>query len=208
MAEYYLQEMNDLRSEGTRRAFYRLRTYRQATMDDVLAYMEKNGAMVHRGEAQLVLAEVQQALRHFLSLGYTVKIDPLGSFRLSLGPRPEQEVEPVAGDTPARNATSIGVRDVLFTADRSFVKVLDLETNLVRSKTHKLTPSPYTPAERLQRALEYIDQHGFMRIADYVRLTGLSRTSATTELQTLRRDETSGLTTAGRGTQKVYVRRK
>lgn len=208
MAEYYLQEMNDLRGEGALRAYYRLRTYRQATMDDVLTYMERNGAMVHRGEARLVLEEVQMALRHFLSLGYTVKIDPLGSFRLSLGTRPEKEVEALDGEEGTRNASSVGVRDVLFTADRHFVDAVDLDTRLERSKTHRLTSSPYTREERLQQALDYIDQHGFLRIADYVRLTGLSRTSATKELQTFRRDETSGLTTAGRGTQKVYVRRR
>lgn len=207
MAEYYLQEMNDLRGEGTQRAYYRLRTYRQATMDDVLTYMERNGAMVHRGEAKLVLEEVQMALRHFLSLGYTVKIDPLGSFRLSLGTRPEKEVEALDGEEGTRNASSVGVRDVLFTADRHFVDAVDLDTSLERGKTHKLRESSYTPAERLQRAFDFIDQHGFMRVADYVRLTGLSRTRATKELQTFRRDETSGLTTAGRGTQKVYVRR-
>lgn len=208
MAEYYLQEMNDVRGDGKQNAFYRLRTYRQATMEDVLTYMEGNGAMVHRGQVQLVLEEVQKALCHFLSHGYTVKLEPLGSFRLSLGTRPEKDVENLDGEDGKRNASSVCVRDILFTADHGFVKTIDMRTHLQRSKTHRLSPSPYTREERLQRALNYIDQHGYMRIADYVRLTGLSRTYATKELQAFRRDETSGLIYEGRGTQKVYVRRK
>ena len=60
--------------------------------------------------------------------------------------------------------------------------------------------------QRLQLALEYLDKNGAMHIADYMELTGLSRTTATLELKAFRQDPTSGITFVGRGSNKVYVK--
>ena len=47
-----------------------------------------------------------------------------------------------------------------------------------------------------------------MRIADYMEMTGLSRTTATLELIEFRKDPESGITFIGRGSSKVYVRKQ
>ena len=60
--------------------------------------------------------------------------------------------------------------------------------------------------QRLQLALEYLDKNGVMHIADYMQLTGLSRTTATLELKAFRQDPASGITFVGRGSNKVYVK--
>ena len=207
MAEYHLQEMNDVRGDGKKHAYYKMKTVRQATMEDVLKFMEDNGSMVRRGETVLVLEEVQKALIHFLTLGYTVKIDQLGVFRLSLGTAPNKEVEAMDEDAEARNATSVVVRDVVFAAEKRFIGELNMNIRLQRGRTRHLHKPKCDAAERLSRALAFIDEQGFMRIHDYMQLTGLSRTMAQKELVQLKHDPSSGLTTKGRGTQKVYVRR-
>ncbi|MBP3664028.1 MAG: hypothetical protein J6J03_02595 [Tyzzerella sp.] len=51
-----------------------------------------------------------------------------------------------------------------------------------------------------------MDKNGAMYIADYMQLTGLSRTTATIELKSFRQDPTSGITFVGRGSSKVYVK--
>ena len=56
-------------------------------------------------------------------------------------------------------------------------------------------------------ALEYLEKHGAMKIANYMALTGLSRTAATLELQEFRQDKSSGIDFIGRGSAKVYVKR-
>ena len=43
-------------------------------------------------------------------------------------------------------------------------------------------------------------------ILEYMKLTGLSRTTATMELKAFRQDPASGITFVGRGSQKVYVK--
>ena len=64
--------------------------------------------------------------------------------------------------------------------------------------------------ERISRNGSAIDRgeiEGILiRIADYMQLTGLSRTTATLELKSFRQDPTSGITFVGRGSNKVYVK--
>jgi hypothetical protein len=45
-----------------------------------------------------------------------------------------------------------------------------------------------------------------MRVANYMELTGLSRTKATLELRAFRQDASTGIATIGRGSTKVYVK--
>ena len=73
----------------------------------------------------------------------------------------------------------------------------------------KLCRSPYTKEERLQLALDFLNDpaHPFMRLDDYATLTGLSKTVASKELVEFRENAETGITTTGRGTSKVYVKR-
>ena len=58
-----------------------------------------------------------------------------------------------------------------------------------------------------ETSLGYLEKHGAMKVANYMEMTGLSRTAATLELQEIRRDTTSGIDFIGRGSAKVYVKR-
>ena len=87
------------------------------------------------------------------------------------------------------------------------VKKARKDCQLQREGTARIHRSPYTKEQRLNLALEYLEKHGAMKIADYMELTGLSRTTATLELQEFRRDMNSGIDFIGRGSAKVYVKR-
>ena len=87
------------------------------------------------------------------------------------------------------------------------VKKARKDCQLQREGTARIHRSPYTKEQRLNLALEYLEKHGAMKIADYMELTGLSRTTATLELQEFRRDMNSGIDFIGRGRAKVYVKR-
>jgi hypothetical protein len=77
---------------------------------------------------------------------------------------------------------------------------------LERAGESRLHRSPYTQEERLQLALQYLSEHGAMRVVEYMELTGLSRTKAAMELKEFRQDASSGITFIGRGSAKVYVK--
>ena len=69
----------------------------------------------------------------------------------------------------------------------------------------------FKQAETHRRFFEMMSSFGiharnmFMRVPDYVRLTGLSRTTASIELRKLASNPSSGITSRGRRSQKYYV---
>ena len=71
----------------------------------------------------------------------------------------------------------------------------------------RLKKSKFSLEERVQKAHEFMKENYFMRVPDYVRLTGLSRSKAGEELRRLERDPATGITSRGERSQKVYVLR-
>lgn len=207
MAKYIKQEMPDMRGSGETKAYYRMKTIRNIGMDEFIELMTRYGGLSH-GTAIAVLTQAADTLGELLGMGYSVNIDGLGNFKATVGLKRFKEMDSLDGEDAKRNAQSLRVNGVNFKADKELVKQADRHCKLERSHVSRLRKSPYTREERLARALQFIDERGFMRIADYVSLTGLSRTSACTELQELRRDPSSGITAEGRRPATVYVRRK
>ena len=79
--------------------------------------------------------------------------------------------------------------------------------DLKRAGVSRLCRSPFTKEQRLQKALEYLQSHGAMKVKHYMELTGLSHTVAAKELCELEHDASSGITSIGRFAGKVYVKR-
>ena len=67
--------------------------------------------------------------------------------------------------------------------------------------------SPFCKEERLQKALEYLNAHGAMKVKDYMEITGLSHSVAAKELCGFEHEAASGISSIGRLAGKVYVRR-
>ena len=132
----------------------------------------------------------------------------MGTFCATIGVRPDKEMDEIGGEKPHRNALSLKVNGVNFRADKQLVKHIDRHCRLERGGVHRLHRSPYTKEERLALAQKYLDEHPLMRVADYTALTGLSRTTATLELQEFRRDPASGIGISGSRQTSVYVKRK
>jgi hypothetical protein len=79
---------------------------------------------------------------------------------------------------------------------------------LVKGGVSRIRKSKLTLEERIQKAREFLETNMFMRVPDYVRLTGLSRPSATKELRQLVLNPSSGIASRGSRSQKYYVLRK
>jgi predicted HTH transcriptional regulator len=92
--------------------------------------------------------------------------------------------------------------------DRKLVDDINKDNSFERTTGNPISPSPYTPKERLQRALSHIDKHGFITLQEYANLNRLSRSEASRELSKLVSNPTSGITAKGVGSHKVWVRSK
>ena len=71
------------------------------------------------------------------------------------------------------------------------------------SRVHR---SPYSKEERLQKALDYLEENKLLKVRQYMELTGLGHTTAAKELRTFSRDGSSGIVSVGRGSAVVYVK--
>ena len=205
MAKYIKQEIADMRGEGQTKAYYRMKTIRNIGMKEFIEIMTRYGGLTE-GTAIAVLTQASDTLGELMGMGYTVTLDGFGTFKATVGLKRFKEMDTIDGDDTKRNAQSLCVDGVNFKADKELIRQVDRHCKLERSHTSRLRKSPYSREERLARALQFIEEKGFMRLTDYVQLTGLSRTTACRELLELCKDHTNGIDTSGRGVHKVYVR--
>ena len=206
--KYYKQEMPDLHGTGKQKSYFRPATYTNIHGDQLFRRMGMSGSGASEETMRAAVRIIRETILHYLSIGHTVTIDGLGSFRLSLGLKEGKVMEPTddESDETKRNAQSVEVKKVLFKVDRTFLQDLNMGISFERTETKRLKKPNTSKEERLQMALDYLDSHAFFRAADYVSLTGLSQSAAHYELQSLVADKSSGLKTNGKGTHIVYVK--
>lgn len=198
--------MIDLSGKGEEKIYYRLQTERNIGFDELVQEIELRHRVVNRGLVKNVMTHVVDAMAELLGKGYSVSIDGLGTFRASLGLKEEKEMDTFDGDEAKRNARSLRLTGINYRADKELIKDANRHCKLERAGESRLHHSPYSKDERLKLALQYIEEHGAMRVVEYMNLTGLSRTKATLELKEFRQDASSGITYIGRGSAKVYVK--
>lgn len=206
MARYIKQELPDLHKTGEKKAYYRMKTERKIDFNQFIDLISRHNSGISRGEAFHVLTHATDILAELLAQGYSVTIDEMGTFKATIGLVRDKEVDSFDEGTPKLNARSLRVDGVSFKADKRLILNVDKRCDLKRAWVSRLCRSPFTKEERLQKALEYLNAHGAMKVKDYMELTGLSHTVAAKELREFENDTASGITSIGRLAGKVYVR--
>ena len=207
MAKYIKQEMPDIRQTGEKKIYYRLKTERHIDFHHFIETIHRSNNGISEADAIRVLLSAADRLAELLGKGHSVTLNAIGTFKASIGLEEDKELDTLDGNEPQRNARSLQLKGVNFRADKELIKKASKDCQLQREGTARIHRSPYTKEQRLNLALEYLEKHGAMKIANYLELTGLSRTTATLELQEFRRDMNSGIDFIGRGSAKVYVKR-
>ena len=207
MTKYIKQEMPDIRQTGEKKIYYRLKTENHVDFHHFIETLHHSNNGISEADAIRVLLSTAEHLAGLLGKGHSVTLDGIGTFKATIGLEEDKELDTLDGNETKRNARSLRLKGVNFRADKELVKKARKDCQLQREGTARIHRSPYTKEQRLNLALEYLEKHGAMKIADYMELTGLSRTTATLELQEFRRDMNSGIDFIGRGSAKVYVKR-
>ena len=206
MAKYIKQEMPDMNKTGKTKAFYRMKILRNMGTNELVKLMVAHRAGVSEGVIKAVLIQLAEEMAYQMAEGYSITIDEIGTFNATVGVRKDKKMDEIDGDKPKRNALSLEVNGINFKADKRLIRRTDRQCTLERGGVQKLHRSKYSKEERLTLAQQYLDNHAVMRIADYVRITGLSRTTATLELQEFRRNPNSGITISGSRQNSVYIK--
>lgn len=207
MASYEMQESNLPNEEGRRVLFPRMRLWGQLNLDQIAESISRSSTF-SVGDVKGVVRALSETVAAGMGEGRSVKIEGLGVFTPVLGLRKGFERETGEADATRRNAAGIYVKGVRFKADKHLVAQTDDRCSLERStRKFRKSSARYTPEERLQMARDYLEEHPFLSVADYCRLTGLLRNLAAQELKRWADDEASGLAGKGSGTHRVYVKR-
>ena len=178
MAKYKLQELNDLRDEGKRRVYPKMVTNRTLSRKEFVKMMQNYHRGISESTTEAVLTDVVDMLADMLSMGYNVNLEGFGTFSLSLAFEDEKPRE-ILNPDDKMTYRKVGVKDINFKASPEFA-----------------------------RALEVIEKNGVLTLGDYASINNLSRTAASMELKELTCDKSSPIDSLGRGSHKVWVKRK
>ncbi|MBQ8602227.1 MAG: DNA-binding protein [Bacteroides sp.] len=207
MAKYIKQEVPDMLKTGNQKVFYRLKTERNIDFEEFVSRMAHPGSGISRGEAIRILLTASETLASLLAEGHSVSLDEWGTFKATIGVEPDKEVDTIDGDETKRNSRSLRISGIHFQADKKLVREVDLRCKLERAGVSRVRRSPYTREERLQKALDYLSEHGFMRVKHYMELTGLGQSTAANELRAFSEDPSTGIDSTGRRATLVYINR-
>ena len=211
MAKYKLQEMSDVHHTGKRKVYPKMVVNRTLSRKEFIKRMQGYHRGISASTTEAVLTDVEDMLVEMLSMGYNVNLEGLGTFSLSLGFEDDKPTE-MQGDDDKMTYRKVGVRDVNFKASPDFIKSVkqaadrDLERDMGGVKL--ILKKKYTREERIARALDVIDENGFIGLTDYAYINNLSRTAASLELKEITADRTSPIGSMGSGSHKVWVKRK
>lgn len=207
MARYIKKEIADLNGTGKKQAYYRMQTWRKLDHEEFVKKCTYTGSGVSRAMMDAVLTVVAEELPRLLAMGYSVRIDGLGTFNAKLGVRKDKEQDAFEEGEQKRNAQSIEVNGIGFRADKELISKTDRECDLERGGVSRLKVSKYSLEERIVLAKKYLENHVMMRVGDYATLTGLSHSKASIELRELCERPDAGFKAQGRGSHRVYIKR-
>ena len=213
MAKYKLQELTDMRDEGKRRVYPKMVTNRTLSRKEFIKRMQGYHRGISESTTEAVLLDVADMLVEMLSMGYNVNLEGIGtfSFSLSLGFEDDKPTEMQSADDKM-TYRKVGVKDINFKASPEFIREVkretdrDLERDMGGVKV--IRKQLYSREERIARALEVIEANGLITLSDYAYINNLSRTAASLELKEITADRTSPIGWMGRGSHKVWVKRK
>ena len=212
MPKYFKREMPDLRGTGKNQYYYVMRSEGAVDTRELVRRMRQTYRVMGEGELLGMVSTMIRTMGEVLAEGYTLSLEGMGSFSLALGLDDYDSNTPEQHRGGEPNARRLRVSDVRFKAQKKWVNDIDLRCShrLHRDEAgERNIRRPSTTREmRIQMALNHIREHGFLRLSDYVQLSGLSRTTASRELRDIDCDKSVPITSQGRLSHKVYVEEK
>ena len=204
-AKYIKREIPDLNGTGRTQAYYQMELSPKS-YEDFVSQCAREGNM-DESHILAVMSLVSEKLALCMAEGFSVKLDGIGTFNAKLGVRSDMLQDAFEPGEANHNAKSIEVTGVAYRADKNLIRETCRKCVLERGGVSRIKKSKFTLEERIGKAREFLEKNMFMRVHDYMRLTGLSRTTASQELRRLALDPSAGIGSRGQRSQKYYVLR-
>ena len=208
MAIYKLQEMPDVHNDGKKRVYPKMVINRQLNTKEFIEKTHYRNRAIPESLVTTVISDIADGLVEMLSMGYTVKLDGLGTFSLSLDFDDEKPRE-MKSEDDKMIYRKVTVKDINYKAAPELVKSMKQATELERDMggVSRLYKKKYTLEERIERGKQWLDSHAFFTLQEYANMNNLSRTTASLELKKLTHGENAPFDYTGRGSHKIWVKK-
>ena len=217
MPNYVLQEMSEEMGNGKKKVYPRMQTYSLHDFNTVIRHMHEYGGSFSEGTIRGVLETLVTTMKSWMPLGHSIKIDGLGVFSLTLGFDTSTPSEATAakkqksGSAEAEPRTKyrhVCIKGINFKPDPKLLQQMNQEATFERAETDVVVPRKPNDSrdKRISKALAVIDKQGYMTLSDYASATSQTRSSASKDLRQLVSDPSSGITTRGSHSHKVWIR--
>ena len=218
MPNYVLQEMSEEMGDGKKKVYPRMQTYSLHDFNTVIRHMRDYSGSFSEGTIRGVLDALVTTLKSWMPLGHNIKIDGLGVFSLTLGfdtstpseaEAAKEQKDNDADNEPRTKYRHVCIKGINFKPDPQLLQQMNQEATFERTQIDVVVPRKPSDSrdERIRKALAVIDRQGYMTLSDYAVATSQSRSTASKDLRQLVSDPTSGITTRGTHSHKVWIRR-
>ena len=211
MAKYILKEMAEGMADGHKTLYPKMQTYSLHDYETVIEHMRDYAGSFSEGTIRGVFDALASVMKSWMPMGHNIKIDGLGVFSLTLGfdeSSPSEKAElKNADDNPKTKYRHVCIKGINFKPDAKLLQALNQEGTFERGEADVQVPqkTTLTREERISRAKAIIEKNGFMTLYDYANATHQSRSVASKDLRQIVADPTSGITTRGTHSHKVWV---
>ena len=213
MPKYILQELPGEMTDGKKIVFPKMQTYSLHDYETVIEHMHDLAGSFSAGTIRGVFDALVSVMESWMPMGHNIKIDGLGVFSLTLGFDESSPSEKAAlkntSDDPKTKYRHVYIKGVNFKPDPKLLQALNKEATFERSEADVQVSqkTKLSLEERLARAKAIIAKNGFMTLYDYANATHQSRPTASKDLRKIVADPTSGITTRGSHSHKVWITR-
>ena len=211
MPKYILQELPREMTDGKKIVYPKMQTYSLHDYETVIEHMRDYAGSISEGMIKAVFDALVSVMKSWMPMGHNIKIDGLGVFSLTLGfdessPSEKAAIEN-ADDNPKTKYRHVCIKGINFKPDPKLLQALNKEATFERGEAEVLVPkkTKFTREERIARAKAIIEKNGFMTLYDYANATHQSRSVASKDLRQIVADPTSGITTRGTHSHKVWI---
>ena len=174
-AKYALFENPAPTNEGAEKRFHaRLVTQGVVRTEEIIQHVSEASSF-SSGDVKGLLDSLSQAIGMYLERGYTVDIDELGTFSISL------KCDPIENPKNA-HAHAVHFRNIHYKADKKLMKRLQ---GMRFERADEAPFTQYTQEQRKNKALDFLKKHEYISRSDYMRQTGCSRATACNDIQEL-----------------------
>ena len=204
MTQFVLKEMNDLDGKGKGRVYPQVVINRLMTTEDLVKRMQDNTRL---GSAAIhaTLLSLGENIASLLDMGFSVKIDNLGTFSLSLG-FADKKGNKMEDEDDKMNYRRVTVKNITFKPESDLIFKINKSISLERhvSGVVKSSSDRFTPEQRRQRTLDFIERNGHITLQEFANLNNVSRSKASRELNKWENTEGSGIRGCGNAPHKVW----